>query len=99
MIRHGDINCRATVWPARAASTFSQLSSYVETIGGYATVFLHMVPRGADTATRIPLGALIASSAADPIIRGTIGTCLIIYPVGATFQKRHLRAGWQRVAG
>jgi hypothetical protein len=55
---------------AGATKVFGRASRYVETVGYSATLFLHMIPGVTETATRVPLGAPLASSADDPVIRG-----------------------------
>jgi uncharacterized membrane protein len=76
---------------AGATTVFGRLSRYVETVG-YSTTFLfHMIPGVTETATRLPIGAPIASGPDDPIVRGAIGVCFVLFLIGAALQVWRLR--------
>jgi uncharacterized membrane protein len=70
---------------------FGKASPYVETVGYSTTFFFHIVPGVTETATRLPLGAPLASSPDDPNIQMTLGICFVLFLIGATLQVVSLR--------
>lgn len=71
---------------------FRRLSPYIELVSYSMTFFFHVVPGITETATRLPLGAPLASGPEDPQIQMAIGVCLVLFLIGATLQVRKLRS-------
>ncbi len=70
---------------------FGRFSPYVETVSYSMTFFFHFVPAITESATRLPLGAPLASSPDDPRIQMAVLFCLVLFVVGAGLQIRSLR--------
>jgi len=70
---------------------FGRFSPYVETVGYSMTFFFHFVPAITESATRLPLGAPLASSPDDPRIQMAVLVCLVLFVFGAGLQIRSLR--------
>jgi hypothetical protein len=71
---------------------FGRASRYVEVVSYSATFFFHMIPTFTETATRLPVGAPLASSPEAPGLQAAIGAVFVIFLIGATLQARRLRA-------
>ena len=67
-------------------------SSIIETVCYSATFFFHIVPAITESATRLPLGAPLASSPEDPRIKMAIGICFVLFLIGAFLQVRKMRS-------
>jgi uncharacterized membrane protein len=76
---------------AGASKLFGDASRYVETVGYSATFFFHMIPGVTETATRLPLGAPLATNADAPALQAVIGVLFLAFLIGATLQVRRLR--------
>ncbi len=70
---------------------FSNWAPYVATVGYSLTFFFHMVPAFTETTTRIPQGSPLTKGPEDPLLQAMIGTCFLIFLVGAYFQMRRIR--------
>ena len=75
---------------------FGRASRYVETISYSATFFFHMIPAFTETATRLPVGAPLATSPEAPGLQAAIGAVFVIFLIGASLQVRRLRARNER---
>lgn len=71
---------------------FGRLSPYIETVSYSLTFFFHMIPGFTETATRLPVGRPLATGDNDPKLQAAIGTCFVIFLLGAFLQVRKLRA-------
>ena len=70
---------------------FGRASPYVETVSYSLTFFFHLIPGFTETATRLPVGAPLASGPDEPLLKATIGVCFILFLLGAALQIRRLR--------
>ncbi|HVY72216.1 MAG TPA: hypothetical protein VHH73_19945 [Verrucomicrobiae bacterium] len=70
---------------------FGRASTYVETASYSATFFFHMIPGFTETATRLPVGAPLASSPEAPGLKATIGVLFLLFLAGVALQVRRLR--------
>jgi len=77
---------------ARWVSLFGSASRYVETVAYSATLFFHMIPAVAETATRLPPDAPWAASPDAPVVQSISAALFVIFLLGATLQVRNLRA-------
>lgn len=68
-----------------------RVSRYVEVVSYSATFFFQMIPLFTETATRLPVGAPLASSPEAPGLQAAIGAVFVIFLIGATLQVRRLR--------
>jgi uncharacterized membrane protein len=71
---------------------FGRASRYVEVVSYSATFFFHMIPTFTETATRLPVGAPLASSPEAPGLQAAIGSVFVIFLIGAALQVRRLHA-------
>ena len=76
---------------ARRISLFGSASRYVETVGYSATLFFHMVPAVAETATRLPPDAPWAASPDAPVVQSISAALFVIFLLGAALQVRKMR--------
>jgi uncharacterized membrane protein len=72
---------------------FGAASRYVETVGYSATLLFHLIPGITEAATRLPVGAPLASGPEDPGLQAAAGGLLLLFLIGATLQVRRLRSG------
>jgi hypothetical protein len=77
---------------AGKTTLFGRSSPYVETVAYSLSFFFHFIPGTAESLTRLPLGAPLASSPEDPIVTGIVGVFFAIFLIGATWQVMRLRA-------
>jgi len=77
---------------ARRTSLFGGTARYVETVGYSATLFFHMVPAVAETATRLPPDAPWAASPDAPVVQSITAALFVVFLLGAALQVRRLRA-------
>lgn len=71
---------------------FGGFSRPVEAVSYSATFFFHMIPAFTETATRLPVGAPLASSQEAPGLQAAIGAVFMVFLIGAGLQVRRLRA-------
>lgn len=71
---------------------FGRASRSVEAVSYSATFFFHMIPAFTETATRLPVGAPLASSQEAPGLQAVIGVVFVFFLIGAALQVRRLRA-------
>lgn len=81
----------ALAWAAGKPRKFGRLSPYIATVSYSLTFFFHLVPGFTETATRLPVGAPLAANDAAPGLQATIGTCFVLFLIGATLQVKKLR--------
>jgi len=72
---------------------FGRSSRAIETVGYSLTFFFHMIPGFTETATRLPVGAPLASGPESPGLQAAIGVVFLVFLAGATWQVRRLRRG------
>jgi uncharacterized membrane protein len=77
---------------------FGKFSPFIETVCYSLTFFFHFIPALAESATRLPLGAPLASSPDDPRIQAAVGVCFVLFLIGAALQIRILRAALNATA-
>jgi uncharacterized membrane protein len=77
---------------AGSTNLFGRASRYVETVSYSMTFFFHMIPTVNETATRVPLGAPLATSPEAPGLQAAAGVMFLVFLVGAFLQVRRLRA-------
>ena len=82
----------AAVAVAERRAEPGNLFRYIAVIGYSLTFFFHMIPAFTETATRLPVGAPLASGPDDPGLRSAIGLAFLVFIVGAGLQIRRLRA-------
>jgi uncharacterized membrane protein len=78
---------------------FGRTSRYVEVVSYSATFFFHMIPAFTETATRLPVGAPLASSPEAPGLQAAIGAVFVLLLIGVTRQIRGLRVASRRESG
>lgn len=79
-----------TAW-ARASTVFGSAWQYVEVLGNSLTLFFHMVPGVAETASRLPMGHPLVSGAEDPRLQPVFGVLFVVYLLGVGLQAQRLR--------
>lgn len=67
-------------------------SPYIETVAYSLSFFFHFIPGIAESFTRLPLGAPLASTPEAPIVQGTVGVLFLFFVAGASWQVLRLRA-------
>jgi uncharacterized membrane protein len=77
---------------------FGRSSPYVETVAYSLSFFFHFIPGTAESLTRLPLGAPLASHPEAPIVTGIVGVFFVIFLIGATWQVMRLRAARKLLA-
>ncbi len=65
---------------------FGAASRAIEIVSYSATFFFHMIPAVTETATRLPVGAPLASSPEAPEIQRVIAALFLVFVVGASLQ-------------
>jgi hypothetical protein len=88
----------ALAMAARKTQLFGRASSYVETVAYSLTFFFHFIPGTAESLTRLPLGAPLASHPEAPIVQGVVGVLFVFFLAGATWQVLKLRAARKPIA-
>jgi hypothetical protein len=88
----------AVAFGAGKTAAFGRFSPYVETVAYSMSFFFHFIPGTAESLTRLPLGAPLASSPEAPIVQGVVGVFFVIFLIGATYQVAKLRAVRKPVA-
>lgn len=81
----------AIAWLAESGRMFGRAARFVAVVAYSLTFFFHMIPGFTETATRLPVGAPLAASDADPGLRAAIGVVFLAFLVGAACQVRALR--------
>ncbi len=71
---------------------FGRAARYVEIVGYTATLFFHMIPAVAETTTRLPVGAPLASSQDAPLVKGLTAGFFLLFAVIAVWQVRAERS-------
>jgi uncharacterized membrane protein len=71
---------------------FGRWSVYVETVAYSLSFFFHLIPGTAESLTRLPLGAPVASHPEAPIVTTVVGVFFAMFVAGATWQVMTLRA-------
>jgi uncharacterized membrane protein len=69
------------------------LFRYVAVVGYSLTFFFHMIPAFTETATRLPVGAPLATGPDDPGLKAAIGCAFVMLLVGLALQVWRLRSG------
>lgn len=77
---------------AARGQAFGRSAPYVEIAGYTATLFFHMVPTVAETTTRLPLGAPLASSQEAPIVKALTLVFFVMFAAIGAAQVRAERA-------
>ena len=77
---------------AAGKAAFGKFSPYVETVAYSMSFFFHFIPGTAESLTRLPLGAPLASSPEAPIVQTIVGVFFAIFVIGATYQVVKMRA-------
>ena len=86
---------------AMAAGDGKRLGSsslYISTVAFSFTFFLHLVPGISETATRLPVGAPMATGPDDPHLKLALGICFLLFLLGATAQVVALRRQFRKNA-
>lgn len=68
------------------------LFRYVAVISYSLTFFFHMIPAFTETATRLPIGAPLASGPDDPGLKAAIGCAFLAFLIGLALQIWRLRS-------
>lgn len=71
---------------------FGRYSPYVQTIAFSLSFFFHFIPGTAESLTRLPLGAPLASHPEAPIVQGIVGIFFGLFLIGVTWQVMRIRA-------
>ena len=82
----------AVAFGAGKTAAFGKASPYIETVAYSMSFFFHFIPGTAESLTRLPLGAPLASSPEAPIVQGIVGVFFVIFLIGATYQVVKMRA-------
>jgi hypothetical protein len=77
---------------AEKAKSFGRSSPYFEIVAYSLSFFLHFIPGTAESLTRLPVGAPLASHPEAPIVLRVVGVFFVIFLIGATWQVMRLRA-------
>lgn len=77
---------------AGRTQVFGRSSQYVQTVSYSLSFFFHFIPGTAESLTRLPLGAPLASHPEAPIVQGVVGGFFAMFLVGATLQVMKIRA-------
>ena len=81
----------ALAWLAESGRLFGRAARYVAVVAYSLTFFFHMIPGFTETATRLPVGAPLATGDADPGLQTVIAVAFLAFLVGAACQVRALR--------
>jgi uncharacterized membrane protein len=71
---------------------FGRAAAYVETLAYSLSFFFHFIPGTAESLTRLPLGAPLASHPEAPVVTSVVGGFFVVFVVGAAWQVLKLRA-------
>lgn len=82
----------AVALAAELRREFGKASPYVAVVSYSATYLFHWIPGITETATRLPPGAPLFSSADAPELQVAAGALFVIFAIGATLQVLSLRA-------
>lgn len=77
---------------AELRHAFGKASPYVAVVSYSATYLFHWIPGVTETATRLPLGRPLLSSADAPELEVAAGALFVIFLIGAALQVQSLRA-------
>ena len=77
-------------WAGRRRSGL--VPACIETVTYSLTLFFHMIPAVAESATRLPLSAPWLDDPEAPQIQAITGVLFLVFLVGATLQVQRLRA-------
>lgn len=88
----------AVAFGAGKTTSFGKASPYVETVAYSLSFFFHFIPGTAESLTRLPLGAPLASHPEAPIVTAVVGVFFVIFLIGATYQVVKMRAARKPLA-
>jgi uncharacterized membrane protein len=82
----------AAAYASGKTTAFGKFSPYIETVAYSMSFFFHFIPGTAESLTRLPLGAPLASSPEAPIVQAIVGVFFVIFLIGAAYQVVKMRA-------